>query len=119
VRKLPRAAQVRIVRTIQALSVDGDRGDRKLAGQDDVFRVRVRRYRVLYSLEYRRPVIIVLKVGDRKDVYRQRVLLVPTIECRYQAVDHVSSWLADGGSVGPLHHAICDMPGSHEMGRKP
>jgi mRNA interferase RelE/StbE len=35
-----------------------------------VYRVRVGRYRVLYSIEDRRLIIIVLRVGDRKDVYR-------------------------------------------------
>ena len=70
-RKLPRGDQVRLVRTMQALSVDPrPPGCRKLSGYDDVFRVRVGRYRVLYEIEDRRLVIIVLKVGDRKDVYR-------------------------------------------------
>jgi len=70
-RKLPRAEQVRVIRTVQALSVDPrPPGSRQLSGHDDVFRVRVGRYRVLYSIEDRRLVIIVLKVGDRKDVYR-------------------------------------------------
>ena len=56
---------------IQALSTDPrPPGCRRLSGLDDVFRVRVGRYRVLYSIEDRRLVIIVLKVGDRKDVYR-------------------------------------------------
>jgi len=32
--------------------------------------VRIGRYRVLYSIEDRRLIVIVLKVGDRKDVYR-------------------------------------------------
>jgi mRNA interferase RelE/StbE len=56
---------------IQGLAVNPrPPGCRKLSGQDDVFRVRVGRYRVLYAIENRRLVIIVLKVGDRKDVYR-------------------------------------------------
>ena len=71
IRKLPRADQLRVVRTIQALSTDPrPSGCRKLSGHDDVFRVRVGRYRILYSIEGRRLVIIILKVGDRKDVYR-------------------------------------------------
>ena len=70
IRKLPRADQVRVVRVIRALSTDPrPPGCRKLSGYDDVFRVRISRYRVLYSIEDRRLVIIVLKVGDRKDVY--------------------------------------------------
>jgi mRNA interferase RelE/StbE len=71
IRKLPRPDQVRVLRVIQALSRDPrPPGCRKLSGTDDVFRVRAGRYRVLYSIEDRRLVIIVLKVGDRKDVYR-------------------------------------------------
>jgi mRNA interferase RelE/StbE len=70
-RKLPGTDQVRVIRVIQALSTEPrPPGCRKLAGHDDVFRVRIGRYRVLYSIEDRRLVIIVLKVGDRKDVYR-------------------------------------------------
>jgi mRNA interferase RelE/StbE len=71
IRKLPRPDQVRVVRVIQTLAADPrPSGCRKLSGYDDVFRVRVGRYRVLYSIEDRRLIIIVLKVGDRKDVYR-------------------------------------------------
>jgi len=67
-RKLSRPDQLRVVRAIQALA--GPPGCRKLSGFEDVFRVRVGPYRVLYAIEDRRLVVIVLKVGDRKDMYR-------------------------------------------------
>ena len=71
IRTLPRADQLRVVRVIRALSTDPHPpGCRKLAGHADVFRVRIGRYRVLYSIEDRRLIIIILKVADRKDVYR-------------------------------------------------
>jgi mRNA interferase RelE/StbE len=71
IRGLARADQLRVIRVIQALAGDPrPPGWRKLAGHDDVFRVRVGRYRVLYSIEDRRLVVIVLKVGDRQGVYR-------------------------------------------------
>jgi mRNA interferase RelE/StbE len=71
IRKLPRADQIRVIRVIQALATDPrPAGCRKLSGHDDVFRVRIGRYRILYSIEDRRVVIVVLKVGDRKDIYR-------------------------------------------------
>jgi len=41
-----------------------------MTGLDDVFRVRIGRYRVIYSVADRVLTVIVLKVGDRKDVYR-------------------------------------------------
>jgi mRNA interferase RelE/StbE len=71
IRKLPRSDQIRVVRVIQALSTDPrPPGCRKLSGQGDAFRVRIGRYRVLYAVEDRRVVVIVLRVGDRKDIYR-------------------------------------------------
>lgn len=71
IRKLPRSDQVRVVRVIQTLAVDPrPAGCRKLSGHDDASRVRVGRYRVLYFIEDRRLIIIVLEIGDRKDVQR-------------------------------------------------
>lgn len=46
------------------------RGSRKLAGYDDVFRVRTGRYRILYSVTEPKLIIVVLKVGHRREVYR-------------------------------------------------
>lgn len=46
------------------------RGCRKLRGYDDVFRIRKGVFRIIYSIEKERLLIIILKVGDRKDVYR-------------------------------------------------
>lgn len=69
-RKLPRREQERVVATILPLATDPrPRGSRKLSGYDDVFRLRVGRYRVLYSVEHRRLVVIVLKIGHRREVY--------------------------------------------------
>ncbi|MCY4223057.1 MAG: type II toxin-antitoxin system RelE/ParE family toxin [Thiotrichales bacterium] len=70
-RGLVRADRMRVVRTMQALADDPfPRGSRKLSGYDDVFRVRTGRYRILYSVSERTLVIVVLKVGHRRDVYR-------------------------------------------------
>lgn len=72
IRKLGREDQIRVLRLIQHLAVDPrPPGYRKLSAHEDVFRVRVGRFRILYSIEDRRLVVIVLKVGDRKDVYRR------------------------------------------------
>ena len=70
-RKLPHADQTRVARVMLALANDPfPRGVRKLSGYDDVFRVRVGRYRILYSVSDTALIIVVLKVGHRKDVYR-------------------------------------------------
>ena len=45
-------------------------GSRKLSGYTDVFRVRVGVFRVLYSVDGGKLIVIILKIGHRKDVYR-------------------------------------------------
>lgn len=45
-------------------------GCKKLHGPTDLWRLRVGRFRVIYSILDDRLVVIVVKVGDRKDVYR-------------------------------------------------
>lgn len=61
----------RVVRAIQALAQNPfPAGCRKLTGYDDVFRIRVGPYRVLYSVNAGALIVIVLKAGHRKNVYR-------------------------------------------------
>ena len=53
-KKLPAEDQLRVVRALLALAHEPHpRGSRKLTGYDDVFRIRVGRYRVLYDTQYR------------------------------------------------------------------
>ena len=69
--RLPRADRVRVARRIMALST-GPRppGCRQLSGHEDVYRIRVGVYRVIYSIEDRRILVVVLKIGHRRDVCR-------------------------------------------------
>ena len=70
-RALPREDQKRLARAMLTLAEDPQpRGSRKLSGYDDVFRIRIGKYRVLYSFDEGRLVILILKVGHRRDVYR-------------------------------------------------
>ena len=71
IRRLVRQDQIRVLRAVAALaSQPRPRGCRKLRGYRDVFRIRVGTLRVLYSIEDERVVVIVLKVGRRRDIYR-------------------------------------------------
>lgn len=67
---LESADRERIVESIQSLA-DNPRqpGAQKLSGQD---RYRLRRgdYRILYEIHDREVVVIVVKIGNRRDVYR-------------------------------------------------
>ncbi len=70
-RKLDPDDRSRVAKAMVALADDPyPQGSRKLAGYDDVFRVRVGRYRILYEVSGKKLIIIILKIGHRKDVYR-------------------------------------------------
>ena len=45
-------------------------GTEKLKGNEDIFRVRVGDYRILYTVERRQLVILVIRVRHRRDVYQ-------------------------------------------------
>ena len=60
----------RVVEKIRKLADDPrPEGCEKLSGQDR-YRVRQGNYRIIYSIADDRLVVHVVKVGDRKDVYR-------------------------------------------------
>ena len=67
-----KADRLRIVKRIQALA-DNPRpcGSQKLSGYER-YRIRQVRYRILYSIKDRELIVYVIKIGDRKDVYRIR-----------------------------------------------
>ena len=61
----------RIVACIRSLADDPRApGCEKLAGERDRYRIRVGRYRVIYSIGDGDLLVVVIRVGHRKDVYR-------------------------------------------------
>ena len=65
-----RADRRRIVKRIQALADDPKpRGSKKLSGLER-YRIRQGRYRILYTIRDTELVVYVIKIADRKDVYR-------------------------------------------------
>ncbi len=70
-RALHREDQQRLAKAMLALAEDPrPRDAKKLSGYEDVFRIRVGRFRVLYSVAKKRVVIVILKIGHRRGVYR-------------------------------------------------
>lgn len=70
-KQLPPQDQRRVVQAVLLLADDPfPQGSRKLSGYEDVFRIRVGRYRILYSVSKKTLIIVVLKIGHRKDIYR-------------------------------------------------
>jgi mRNA interferase RelE/StbE len=69
--KLPRPMILRIVSAVDNLASNPHpQGVRKLVGTEDIYRIRVGDYRVLYNIVENRLVIEVVRVKYRKDVYR-------------------------------------------------
>ena len=61
----------RIIRRIGQLAEDPrPPGSKKLSGNDK-YRVRQGSYRIVYSIEDNELIVVVVKVGHRKDVYRR------------------------------------------------
>ena len=70
-KKIRREDTIRILRSISLLA-DEPRpcGCRKLSGYDDIYRIRIGNYRVIYEIDGKRIIIIILKIGHRREVYR-------------------------------------------------
>ena len=63
--------QRRLARKIDALANDPrPRGVKKLKGEDDLYRLRVGDYRVIYQVQDRVLLVLVLGIGHRRDIYR-------------------------------------------------
>ena len=69
-RCIPKKAVARILKRIQALAVEPrPSGVEKLSGQER-YRIRQGVYRIIYEIEDEELVVLVVKVGHRRDVYR-------------------------------------------------
>ncbi|MEV7421310.1 type II toxin-antitoxin system RelE/ParE family toxin [Streptomyces sp. NPDC091212] len=72
-RAIDRPAAMRVLAALTALGDDPYREDadiKKLAGPSGLYRLRVGNYRVAYQVEDDALIILVVKAGDRHDVYR-------------------------------------------------
>jgi mRNA interferase RelE/StbE len=68
---LSKADLRRIDAKIRALADDPrPHGVKKLEGSGELYRIRAGDYRILYQIEDARLVIVVVDVGNRRDIYR-------------------------------------------------
>ena len=69
-KKIPQKDQIRILRSIALLSTDPHPPtSKKLSGQDR-YRLRQGDYRILYEVFDQRLVIVIVKIGHRRDVHK-------------------------------------------------
>ena len=68
--RVPERIRSRIGNNIRALAADPrPPGCKKLTGGTDYFRIRVGDYRVLYEVRDRDVLVLVIKIGHRREVY--------------------------------------------------
>lgn len=72
IRKLDRTTQRRLIRLLERLAdFPRPEGVVKMQGDDNLWRARIGDYRVIYEIHDDRLVVLVLRVGHRRDVYRR------------------------------------------------
>lgn len=70
-KKIPKKDINKIIESIQVLAINPyPDGCRKLAGEENTFRIRQGHYRIIYEVEGKKLLILILKIGHRKDIYR-------------------------------------------------
>jgi mRNA interferase RelE/StbE len=71
-RKLPATQLKGVVAKICALANDPHpAGSVKLRGSSDLFRIRHADYRIIYQVQDKKLILLVIKVGHRREVYRE------------------------------------------------
>ena len=69
--KLPQKESKKIAKRIDKLASDPFPPKcEKLEGEDGIYRVRQGDYRILYSVFEKKLIVLVLKIGHRREIYR-------------------------------------------------
>ncbi|MEO5328849.1 MAG: type II toxin-antitoxin system RelE/ParE family toxin [Magnetococcus sp. THC-1_WYH] len=69
--KLPRNIWLRVRPVIDQLENNPrPHGAKKLSGLPDIWRIRVGDYRLLYTIEDDRLIVLVIRIGHRREIYR-------------------------------------------------
>lgn len=70
-RRLPKKLISNIITAVEALKDNPyPAGSKKIIGTEHTYRRRISDYRIVYSIENKHLVIEIIRVGHRKDVYR-------------------------------------------------
>jgi mRNA interferase RelE/StbE len=72
IEKLPKSIQRRILERLEILASNPrGPGSVKFTGED-AYRIRVGDYRVIYTIQDERLIVLVIDVGHRREVYRKK-----------------------------------------------
>lgn len=68
---LAEATQKRVLTRLKTLQHNPrPPGVKKLAGEGNLYRIREGSYRIIYTIQDKELIVLVLKIGDRKELYR-------------------------------------------------
>ena len=72
IRKQSRKIQTQLISALRKLQKDPrPRQAKKLSGLDELYRIRVGNYRIVYTIRNKILIILVLRIAHRKDVYKK------------------------------------------------
>jgi mRNA interferase RelE/StbE len=70
IKKLPREVQKRIIERVEELASNPrPAGVKKLVSGENLYRVRVGEYRAIYQIRDRELIVVIVKVGHRREIY--------------------------------------------------
>ena len=73
IKKLPLDIQAQIIQKLAELELDPRPINvQKLSGEENAYRVRVGDYRIVYEIYDQVLLVIVVKVGNRREIYRRK-----------------------------------------------
>jgi mRNA interferase RelE/StbE len=71
IKKLPPETQIQVVAELAALAQQPrPDGVTKIKGEEKTYRLRVKKYRIVYEILDEQLVVLIVKVGHRREVYR-------------------------------------------------
>lgn len=71
VKKLPKILIPRIIAAVEELAENPfPSGCRKITGTEHTYRIRIGDYRILYAVESDRLIIVIIRIGHRKNIYK-------------------------------------------------
>ena len=68
--RIPKRDVIRIIEKVRGLSSDPRPPGCEKLSLEEKYRIRQGKYRIIYAIEDDKLVILVIKIGHRKDVYR-------------------------------------------------
>lgn len=73
--KLPARIQDRVIEALEVLAINPHSEllkIKKLKGRNELCRIRIGDYRLVYAIEKSELIVLVVKIGHRREVYRDR-----------------------------------------------